>query len=128
MPLRTPRIAAFFLFAVVLIEGCSSGHQGVTNSMLPGAYTFESDAPISVPPSKNEPRLGDELILQGDGTYRIERRNRSEELVLSGHWRLSDGNPSTVYLDHAGYPVRLQDGNVRLVVNDDVDARYEKLK
>lgn len=128
MPLRILSVTIPLLFAVALTNGCNSRHRTVTVAMLPGTYTFKSDAPISVPPSHSEPRFGDLLILGSDGTYKVERLNRSDASVVSGHWKLREGDPSTLYLDHGGYPIEFENGKIRLVVNNDVDARYEKLR
>lgn len=128
MPLKILSIAIPVLLAAVLLNSCNDGRRRVSEAVLLGTYTFKSDAPISVPASQGEPRLGDHLILSSDGTYIIEGRQPRGAIMARGKWRLRKGNPSTVELDHAVYPVEFREREVRLIVNDDVDARYEQIR
>ena len=113
-----------FLFMIVLLSGCTASHQEITSATLVGTYVFRSDAPQYTP----EYRIGERLTLHADGTYVLESGEGNETIVKSGRWVFRDGDPPTVDLDHSGYPIELRSKGVRLIVNDDVDARYEKTK
>ena len=71
----------------------------------------------------------DHLTLQADGKYDFVQggptKARSEK---TGFWHFSDGDPAEVLLDHAGYPVRVEQGEVRLLIDDDVGIWYAKTK
>ena len=113
-----------FLFMIVLLSGCRANHQNITSATVVGTYVFRSDAPKWTPSH----RIGERLILHGDGTYMLQSGEGNTSVVNSGRWVFRDGDPATVYLDHAGYPIELGSKGVRLIVNNDVDARYEKVK
>lgn len=86
---------------------------------------FKSDAASRTPSHQ----IGDHLKLQDDGTYELDRASRSGPgSIITGHWVFTKGDSPTVDLGHAGFPVRLNGDNVELIVNDDVNARFEKSK
>ncbi len=121
--MRTISFPIFILFAIALLNACRATHQHVTREILVGAYVFECDAPSRTPSHQ----IGERLRLQNDGMYELDHGGQSgSEAVITGRWTFRNGNPPTIYLDHAGFPVDSDGGNIRLVVNDDVNARYEK--
>jgi len=122
VPLRFSSLLSCFLFMVVLLSGCRASYQNMTSATLVGTYVFRSDASHWTPLH----RIGERLSLHGDGTYVLESGEGNASMVSSGSWVFRDGDPPTVYLDHAGYPIEFGSKGVRLIVNNDVDARYEK--
>ncbi len=46
----------------------------------------------------------------------------------TGRWYFRDGDPAEVDLDHAGFPVRVERREIRLLIDDDVGIWYAKLK
>lgn len=109
----------------MFLGGCRASHQSITSATLVGTYAFKSDAPNRTPSH----HIGERLILQSDGTYKLESGEPNEiGAASSGRWVFRDGDPATVYLDHAGYPIESGRDYIRLIVNNDVNARYEKLK
>jgi hypothetical protein len=124
VPLRFSSPLNCFLFTMVLLSGCRASHQNITSATLVGTYVFKSDAPNRTPSH----RIGERLTLHGDGTYILKSGEGNASVVNSGRWVFRDGDPATIDLDHAGYPIELRSEGVRLIVNNDVDARYEKTK
>ena len=45
-----------------------------------------------------------------------------------GEWSIQPGDPPNVLLDHAGYPIQMKKGEVRLLINDDLGEWYVKTK
>ncbi len=66
-------------------------------------YVFRSDAPKWTPSH----RIGERRTLHDDGTYVLESGEGNASIVNSGRWVFRDGDPATVELDHAGYPIEL---------------------
>jgi hypothetical protein len=52
-------------------------------------------------------------------------KGKSEQ---TGFWHFTGGDPAQVLLDHAGYPVSVKRGEVRLLIDDDVGIWYAKAK
>ena len=63
----------------------------------------------------------DRLTLFPDGKYDLVRggptKGKSEK---TGRWHFHDGDPAEVDLDQAGFPVRVERGEIRLLIDDDV--------
>ena len=73
--------------------------------------------------------IGDRLTLRADGIYELRMQGQRESTsVKSGHWEFTDGRIPEVELDHAGYPIKCDGQTVKLVIDDDIDARYQKIK
>ena len=123
-PVRFCSLVSCFLLLMILLSGCRNSRLNITSATLVGTYVFRSDAPKWTP----RHRIGERLTLHGDGTYILESGERNDSIVSSGRWVFRGGHPAIVDLDHAGYPIELGSMGVRLIVNYDVDARYEKMK
>jgi len=71
----------------------------------------------------------DHLTPQADGKYDLVQggptKAKSEK---TGFWHFSGRDLAQVLLDHAGYPVRVKGGNVRLLIDDDAGIWYAKPK
>jgi len=73
--------------------------------------------------------IGERLTLRADGTYEIRMPEQGQSTsIKSGHWEFKDDKIPEVELDHGGYPIKCDRHTVKLVIDDDIDARYEKLK
>jgi hypothetical protein len=107
------------------MSGSHSTHPQITRDVLVGSYVYKSEDPENRP-SDHE---WDLLTLLPDGKYDLVQggptKPRSER---TGRWHFYDGDPAEVDLDHAGYPVRMQRGEIRLVIDDDVGIWYDKTK
>lgn len=78
---------------------------------------------------KGAPHELDRLTLHADGKYVLVHMHEAEVAsTTSGTWRLVGEPTPNIQLDNAGYPVRIQGKNVRLLINDDLGQWYEKTK
>ena len=107
-----------------LLAGCA-GEPPITREALIGSYIYKSRDPEGEA-SEHE---WDRLTLEADGKYDLVQggpaKARSER---TGFWNFTGGDPSQVLLDHAGYPVRVEHGEVRLLIDDDVGIWYAKAR
>jgi hypothetical protein len=126
MSLRVRAVTVSILFVMSsLSTACHHDAQDVSRGQVVGTYEYKADAPTRVAGH----HLGERLVLRDDGEYELwPSQPNASRPTISGRWVFRDGDPATVYLDHSGYPIELQPGVVRLVVNDDVNARYEKTR
>lgn len=112
------------MLACCVLAGCNTT-QPAQREALVGSYSYVSKDP--------ENRAGDHawdhLTLQADGKYDLVQggptKAKSEK---TGLWHFSGGDPAQILLDHAGYPVRVNGGEVRLMIDDDVGIWYAKAK
>ena len=90
---------------------------------LAGSYVYVSEDPEN----RATDHEWDRLTLQADGRYELVQGGsttaRSEQIGL---WRLSGTEPLEVLLDHAGYPVSVKRGEIRLLIDNDVGIWYAK--
>ena len=107
------------------VGGCHSKQTSITYGSLVGTYVYKSEDPEDRSTDHN----WDRLTLSPDGRYDLVQggptKPKSEK---TGRWHSYAVDPSEVDLDHAGFPVRVERGEVRLVINDDVGIWYAKLK
>ena len=90
-----------------------------------GSYTYVSNDPGGISTDHNL----DHLVLQSDGQYDlIQVGTTKPSAEKMGLWHFYGGDRPTVDLDHAGYPVRIEHGKVRLLVDDDVGIWWVKAK
>ena len=73
---------------------------------------------------------GDCLILKPSGEYIFLQGGTTKAMSETrGQWRLTSleyPNTSRISLDSHGYPIRVKEGKIRLLVNDDLGVWYEK--
>lgn len=110
------------------LAGCRTKQPPVTPELVVGNYTYVSKDPENRPSDHNL----DHLVLQADGRYDLiqggKTKPRSEK---KGVWRIVPGTPPDspeVLLDDAGYPVDVEDNEVRLLVDLDVGIWWSKTK
>jgi hypothetical protein len=118
------------LFAITLLDGCKSDHRSVTRELVIGTYVYKSDGPsreslsqfLSCP-------IGVRLILHENGKYELITAEPTKPgSLITGRWVFRDGDPASVDLDHSDYPIEIHGDIIRLVIDNDVGARYEKLR
>ena len=112
---------------MLMVAGCFLSGCGptrpVTRDVLVGGYTYVSNAP------ENRPRdhEWDHLTLQADGKYDLVQGGPTKvKSEMTGTWTFTAGDSPQVMLDHAGYPVRVKSGEVRLMIDFDTGVWYAK--
>lgn len=115
---------ATLMLAGWLLTGCGPT-QPVTRDILVGNYTYISKDPEN----RATDHEWDHLTLQSDGKYDLVQggptKAKSEK---RGVWTFTGDDPSQVMLDHAGYPVRVKSGEVRLMIDYDTGIWYAKTR
>jgi hypothetical protein len=125
VPLRKSLITATLVVWALLVGSCTSHHCSIHRADLVGNYEVKALTWIRRPSHE----VGERLTLRADGTWELRMPRQGESTwVKSGHWELTDDGMPEVQLDHAGYPIKCNRHTVKLVIDDDIDARYEKLK
>lgn len=109
--------------AACALVGCHTTQPPLTRELLAGNYTFVSKDPESRPTDHNL----NHLVLQSDGTYDLVEGGTTKPLSeKKGTWRIAPGNPPNVLLDHAGYPIEMNRGEVRLLIDLDTGIWWAK--
>jgi hypothetical protein len=111
---------------ICLLTSCRTNDRiSLTRDTLVGHYAYKSEDPDE----KQSEHEYDNLILRADGSYDLVQgsstKTRTEKI---GRWSFVDGANPSVGLDHAGYPIRTERGEIRLLVDDDVGIWYAKTK
>ena len=107
------------------VAGCHSTQPQITYNSLVGTYAYKSQDPEN----RSTDHEWDHLTLSEDGKYDlVEGGPTNARSEKTGRWHFYDGDPAEVELDHAGFPVRVERGEIRLLINDDVGIWYAKLK
>jgi hypothetical protein len=112
------------MVAAFVLGGCTS-QPPVSRQAVVGSYVYKSQDPDG----KASDHEWDRLTLRGDGKYDLVQggptKPKSEK---TGFWTFTAGDPAQVTLDHAGYPVLLKGGEVRLMIDYDTGIWYVKSK
>lgn len=121
LPFKLLKMIVIILVAV----GCYTVQPPVNQELLAGNYTFVSNDP--------ESRVADHnlnhLVLQSDGTYDLVEGGTTKAVSeKKGAWRIVRGRHPTVLLDQAGYPIKIEKNEVRLLVDTDVGIWWVKAK
>ena len=115
---------AMLMLACCVLAGCGPTRP-VTRDILVGSYTYISKDPENRPTDHE----WDHLTLQADGKYDLVQGGPTMvKLEKTGVWSFTGGDPAEVMLDHAGYPVRVKSGEVRLMIDYDTGIWYAKTK
>ncbi len=123
MPLaaRLRFVVAGLVTASSVLTGCRSVQPSVTREVLVGTYSYVSEDPES---RATEHNLSP-LLLLPDGTYDLVEGGTSKAVSeKKGIWSVQPAIPSgvEVVLDHAGYPIAVEDNEVRLLVDLDLGS------
>ena len=114
------------MLASCLLVGCQTDHAiPMDRQSYVGSYTYKS---VDMSVDKPTDHELDRLVLKTDGRYLLVQggstKARSE---AEGVWSLVKGSQQpNIELDHAGYPVRMQRDEIRLLINDDLGEWYAK--
>jgi hypothetical protein len=110
------------VLAGCIVAGCTA-QPPIKRDRLIGTYVYKSLGPEGGP-SDHE---WDRLTLQASGRYDlVEGGPTKAKSEKTGAWYFTPGEPGDVTLDHAGYPVHIEHGEVRLMIDDDVGIWYAK--
>lgn len=119
----------WFSFALLcfVLAGCNAGQSpSPTRQVLVGNYVYRS---VDTSVDKPTDHQFDHLTLNADGTYDLVQGGSTEARTEKmGEWSIQPGDPPNVLLDHAGYPIQMKKGEVRLLINDDLGEWYVKTK
>lgn len=120
------RLYGAVLLAYSALVGCYIAEPTVTRNALVGNYVYISEDPEN----KSTDHEWDHLTLRLDGRYKLVQggptKAKSEKVGL---WNFFGGRWSAeVMMDDAGFPVRVRDGEVRLMLDEDVGIWYAKVK
>ena len=100
-----------------VLSGCRDALPSVTKETLVGSYSYVSNDPEN----RATDHEWDRLALRADGKYDLVQGGPTKaKSETTGFWYFSGGDHAQVLLDHAGYPVRVTRGEVRLLIDDDV--------
>lgn len=106
--------------------GCHTTRQPVTTQDVAGSYTFVSKDPQSRETDHNL----NHLVLDSDGTYDLVEGGATKAVSEKrGVWKIDTGTPPdhvNVVLDHSGYPVEIEQHEVRLLVDLDTGVWWAK--
>jgi hypothetical protein len=106
------------------MAGCTTSSP-ITRIALVGTYVYKSEDPEG----KVSDHRWDRLTLQADGTYDLVQGGPTKATSeKTGVWTFTGGDPAQIMLDHAGYPVRVKSGEVRLMIDYDTGIWYAKAK
>lgn len=111
-----------------LLTGCRTDHAiSMDRQSYVGTYAYKSMDTSVDKPTDHEL---DRLVLKADGKYLLVQGGSTKaKSETEGAWHLVNGTQQpNIELDHAGYPVRVEGGEIRLLINDDLGECYAKAK
>lgn len=112
------------LASVLLSCGSMSQPAPADESAYVGTYRYKS-ADTSV--DKATDHELDQLVLRADGRYSLVQGGSTKpKATTEGIWRLVPGSHPNIELDHSGYPIEVKQGEIRLLINDDLGEWYTK--
>jgi len=109
------------------LYSCRSVQPPVAREALVGSYVYKSEDPEGTATD----HTWDRLVLQADGRYDlIEGGPTKPKSETVGAWTTepSEASGQVVVLGNAGYPVRVEGSDVRLLIDDDVGIWYQKVR
>jgi hypothetical protein len=107
------------------LTGCKSKQAPIARDALVGSYVYKSEDPEA----KDSDHNLNHLVLQANGRYDlIEGGSTKAPTETQGSWTIVDakGSGQEVLLDHAGYPIRVERGEIRLLIDTDIGIWYAK--
>jgi hypothetical protein len=126
MPLivRSPARLLVLVLTACILYGCRS-QAPISRQDLVGNYIYRSHDPDG----KTSDHEWDHLTLSADGKYDLVEggptKAKSEKM---GAWSFAGGDRAQVALDHSGYPVQVESGEIRLMIDYDTGIWYTKPK
>jgi hypothetical protein len=124
--MKLPSRLIIFALAISTVAGCQTFQPAVTPQIVVGTYSYVSQDPEVRATDYNLNRLE----LRFDGTYDlVEGGTKKAATEKKGDWRLEPDTPSgvvDVLLDHAGYPVQINQNEVRLLIDLDTGIWWSK--
>ena len=114
------------MLACCVLAGCHAAPP-VKRDVLVGSYVYKSEDPEGKPTDHEF----DHLTLQADGKYDLVQGGPTKPKTETvGAWTVWDGGSDGphVLLDHSGYPVQIESGEVRLLIDNDVGIWFAKAK
>jgi len=113
------------IVATCVLMGCHTAEERVTPAVLVGYYTLVSTGPEGRDMSDSL----NHLLLRANGTYDlVEPTETGAASEKQGAWRIMPGTPPNVLLGQAGYPIDINNQEVRLLVDLDIGIWWVKRK
>jgi hypothetical protein len=110
--------------SILLSCGSISDPAPADKSAYVGTYRYKS---MDTSVDKATDHELDQLVLQAGGRYSLVQGGSTKpKSTTEGIWRLVPGNPPNIELDHSGYPIEVKQGQIRLLINDDLGEWYSK--
>lgn len=119
------RLFLLALCAGILISCDSISDRAPTaENAYVGTYRYKSTDTSVDKPTDHEL---DRLVLQPDGHYHLVQGGSTRpKSSKDGIWRLVPGNHPNIELDRSGYPIEVKQGQILLLINDDLGECYAK--
>jgi hypothetical protein len=125
MQMTMTRQVRLVLMVCFILASCSSTRPPVTKDVLIGSYTYVSNDPSNKATDHNL----DHLVLLSDGRYHLVEGGTTKPVSeKEGSWSIVASDPPNLLLDHAGYPVKIEGNEIRLLVDLDVGMWWVKSK
>ena len=129
----------FLILCLLAFESCSSEPVPTDQIDYVGMYEFRTAYPIyNAYPEHGEDYVstnhdGDCLILKPSGEYVLMQGGTTKAMSETrGLWQLyfvkyNSRDYHSISLDSHGYPIRVKNGIIRLLIDDDLEVWYEKV-
>ena len=123
VPRADRRLLTLMVAVCCALAACHTAQPPITKELVAGNYTFVSNDPESRATDHNL----NHLVLQSDGTYDLVEGGTTKAVSeKKGVWRIGPGKLPNVLLDHAGYPIEIKRGEVRLLIDLDTGVWWVK--
>jgi len=123
----TLKLLGILAVACCIFAGCRGAP--ITRAELVGNYIYKSEDSSS----RATDHEWDHLTIQADGKYDLVQGGQTKPKTETvGTWALVswggiDNGPS-ISLGHAGYPIQVKGGQVRLLIDEDTGIWYVKVR
>jgi hypothetical protein len=121
--MRLPSILFVPVLTALILSACKT-HAPITLHDLVGEYNYKSNDPDE----RVSDYEWDHLTLEASGKYKlVEGGPTKAKSVKAGAWSFGGGD-AHVMLDHSGYPVEVESGEIRLMIDYDTGIWFAKTK
>lgn len=117
--------SSLLILYLCMFVSCSSRQPApLDKSAYVGTYLYKSVDTSVDKPTDHEL---DRLVLESDGHYWLRQGGSTKaRMEKKGIWTLYPSEYPRISLDHDGYPIEIERGEIRLVINYDLGEWYVK--